>query len=151
MHCSGHFLFIFSASRRLIDLSVNCVLTVFISLQAFHLYSSFLVKKKLHISFVSSCSSISGSIFTIAIEIIDKTSPIITEIYRTLMMNCPVGSGCTIHPLLLCKGVIHPRQECPEYDIWWWVSSNAGTLRNAEYPIVDIAYMPTLAQSGSTW
>ena len=29
---------------------------------------------------------------------------------------CPVGWGCRIHRLLLCRGVRHPTNECPVYD-----------------------------------
>ena len=35
--------------------------------------------------------------------------------------------------------------------IWWWGSSNAGNLGNAEYPFISIATRSTLAQIGSTW
>ena len=35
--------------------------------------------------------------------------------------------------------------------IWWWGSSNAGALGNAEYPFIAIAPKSTLAQSGSIW
>ena len=29
---------------------------------------------------------------------------------------CPVGWGCRIHRLHLCRGVRHPQNECPRYD-----------------------------------
>ena len=29
---------------------------------------------------------------------------------------CPVGWGCRIHRLLLCRGVTPPPNECPRYD-----------------------------------
>ena len=33
------------------------------------------------------------------------------------MVSCPVGWGCRIHRLLLCRGVRSPRSnECPEFD-----------------------------------
>ena len=33
------------------------------------------------------------------------------------MISCPVGWGCKIHRLLLCRGVRHPLpNECPGYD-----------------------------------
>ena len=35
--------------------------------------------------------------------------------------------------------------------IWWWGSSNAGALWNAEYPFIAIAPRSTLARSDSTW
>ena len=42
--------------------------------------------------------------------------------------------------------------ECPNMTlIWWWGSSNARALRNAEYPFIAIAPRYTLARSGSTW
>ena len=31
-------------------------------------------------------------------------------------LNCPVGWGCRIHRLLLCRGVRPPPNECPGYD-----------------------------------
>ena len=31
-------------------------------------------------------------------------------------MNCPVGWGCRIHWLHLCRGVRLPPNECPDYD-----------------------------------
>ena len=37
---------------------------------------------------------------------------------------CPVGWGCRIHQLHLCRGVRHPLpNECPRYNtkqFWWW-------------------------------
>ena len=35
---------------------------------------------------------------------------------RVLSMGCPVGWGCRIHRLLLCRGVRPPANECPGYD-----------------------------------
>ena len=35
--------------------------------------------------------------------------------------------------------------------IWWWGSSNAGDLRNADCPFIAIAPMSTLVRSGSIW
>ena len=35
--------------------------------------------------------------------------------------------------------------------IWWWGSSDAGALGNADYPFIAIAPRSTLARSGSTW
>ena len=31
-------------------------------------------------------------------------------------LGCPVGWGCRIHRLLLCRGVRPPPNECPRYD-----------------------------------
>ena len=35
---------------------------------------------------------------------------------KTLIPACPVGWGCRIHRLLLCRGVRPPPNECPGYD-----------------------------------
>ena len=35
---------------------------------------------------------------------------------KTSINNCPVGWGCRIHRLLLCRGVRPPPNECPGYD-----------------------------------
>ena len=32
------------------------------------------------------------------------------------IFDCPVGWGCRIHRLLLCRGVRSPPHECPGYD-----------------------------------
>ena len=37
------------------------------------------------------------------------------------------------------------------YTIWWWGSSNAWALGNAQYPFIAITPKSTLAWSGSTW
>ena len=65
-----------------------------------------------------------------------------------------VGWGCRTHRLLLCRGVRTPPQQVSwiwHETIWWWRSSNAGALGNAEYPFVAIAPRSTLARRGSTW
>ena len=36
--------------------------------------------------------------------------------YWNTNFNCPVGWGCRIYRLLLCRGVRHPPNECPGYD-----------------------------------
>ena len=44
--------------------------------------------------------------------------------------------------------------ECPGYDtkqFWWWGSSVAGALGNAEHPFIAIAPKSTLTRRGSTW
>ena len=73
--------------------------------------------------------------------------------YTFPILNCPVGWGCRIHRLLLCRGVRPPPRVSWiwHYTIWWWGSSNAGALGNAEYPFIAIAPRSTLARSGSTW
>ena len=41
------------------------------------------------------------------------------QIEETVQTNdcCPVGWGCRIHRLFLCRGVRPPPNECPRYDI----------------------------------
>ena len=65
---------------------------------------------------------------------------------NSLLAFCPVSWDCRIHRLLLCGGVRHPQRVS-----WWWGSSNAGALGNAEYPFIAIALRSTLPRSGSTW
>ena len=36
--------------------------------------------------------------------------------YLSNVLDCPIGLGCRIHPLLLCKGARPPTKECPGYD-----------------------------------
>ena len=49
--------------------------------------------------------------------------------------------------LLGSRGVtLHPGVSC----LWWWNSSNTGTLRNMEYPFIAITSMFTPARSSST-
>ena len=36
--------------------------------------------------------------------------------YISLTSSCPVGWGCRIHQLHLCRGVGPPPNECPTYD-----------------------------------
>ena len=51
-----------------------------------------------------------------------RTYPKVTGIRSRLLRNlnptlyCPVGWGCRIHRLLLCRGVRPPPHECPGYD-----------------------------------
>ena len=65
----------------------------------------------------------------------------------------PLSRGCRIHRLYLCRRVrLTQRVSCIWHEtIWWWGSSNAGSLGSAEYPFITIAPRWTLAQSGSTW
>ena len=71
-----------------------------------------------------------------------------------VVVVCPVGSGCRIHRLLLCRGVRPPPNECPRYDTKQPDGDDtkqpAGALGNAEYPFIAIAPRSTLARSGST-
>ena len=69
---------------------------------------------------------------------------------------CPVGWGCRIHRLLLCRGIslLHPTNECPRYDtkqsdgevpvmlVLWGMQST---------PFIVIAPKSTLAWSSNTW
>ena len=43
---------------------------------------------------------------------------LIPDVYPLLdlLYVCPVGCGCRIHRLLLCKGIRPPHNECPVYD-----------------------------------
>ena len=61
--------------------------------------------------------------------------------------------GCKIHQLHLCRGV-RPLQWVSwiwHETIWWWGSSNAEALENADYTFIAIAPSSTLTRSGSTW
>ena len=68
-------------------------------------------------------------------------------------VTCPVGWGCRIHRLLLCRGVKPTPNECPTYDtkqsddevpvtLWLW--------GNTENPFITIAPRLTLTRCGST-
>ena len=59
----------------------------------------------------------------------------------------PVGWGCRIHRLLLCRGVGPP----PRYEWPSRGSNDAGALENAEHPFIAIAPKSTLARNDSTW
>ena len=53
---------------------------------------------------------------------------------------CPVGWGCRIHWLLLCRGVKTPLpSKCPEYDTKQ--SDDAGALGIVEYPFIATALL----------
>ena len=60
---------------------------------------------------------------------------------------------CPVSWLVLCRGVrlppsLHRRVSWIWHEtIWWWGSSNAGALGNAEY----VAHRSTRTWSGSTW
>ena len=76
-----------------------------------------------------------------------------------LILLCPVGWGCRIHWLHLCRGVKKTKKKNKKTRvswiwhkaIWWWGSSNAGALGNTEYPFIAVAPRSTLARLGSTW
>ena len=40
-----------------------------------------------------------------------------TYVNKTQLIPCPVGWGCRVHRLILCKGVTPYANECPRYDI----------------------------------
>ena len=67
-------------------------------------------------------------------------------------LKYPVGWRCRIHKLLLCRWVRPPRRSIWDMTlkIWWWGSSNAGALGNAEYLFIAITPRNTLGWSGST-
>ena len=63
------------------------------------------------------------------------------------VVDCPVGWGCRIHRLLLCRGVRPPPNECPGYD---------NKQSDGDVPaVLELWEMrstrSTLARSGSTW
>ena len=70
-----------------------------------------------------------------------------------ILLFCPVSWGCRIHRLLLCRRVrlLLWVSWIWHKTIWWWGSSNAGALGNAEYPFIAITLRFTLTLSGSTW
>ena len=55
--------------------------------------------------------------------------------------------------LHLCRGVGLLQRMCGigHKTIWWWVSSDAEALGNAQHPLASIAPRSTLAQNGSSW
>ena len=58
--------------------------------------------------------------------------------------SSPVDWGCRIHWLFLCREVSPPPLSqwvlwIWHKTVWWWGSSNAGALENAEYPFIAIA------------
>ena len=70
-----------------------------------------------------------------------------------LLDYCPVGWGYRIHQLFLCRGVRPPKWVTWIWHstIWWWCSSNAGVLGNADYPFIAITPRSTLTWSSSIW
>ena len=78
-------------------------------------------------------------------------SPLST--YVPLRLFCPIGWGCTIHRLLLCRGVRLPQRASKIWHqtVWWRGSSNAGALGNTEYLFIAIAPRSSLDRSGSPW
>ena len=70
-------------------------------------------------------------------------------------LSCgPFGWVCRIHQLHLCRGVIPlPKRVSwiQNETTWWWGSSEAVLLGNAENPFIAITPRSTLARSVSTW
>ena len=70
-------------------------------------------------------------------------------------LTCIFGqsAGVGLHCVHLCRRVRLSQQVSwmGQWTIWWWGSSNAGDLGNAEYHFIAIAPRSTLAWSGSTW
>ena len=64
-----------------------------------------------------------------------------TSLFQSLF--CPVGWGCRIYRLLLCRGVRPPQRVSWIWHetIWWCGSSDAGALGNEEYSIIAIAFL----------
>ena len=61
--------------------------------------------------------------------------------------TCPVGWGCRIHRLHHCQRLFWKWHKT----MWWWGSSYAGALGNAEHPFIAIAPWSAPTQSGGTW
>ena len=66
-----------------------------------------------------------------------------------LSMGDPVGWGCRIHRLHLCRRVRLPHRMSRIWQetIWWWGSRNAGGLGNAEFSNIAVAPRCTPAWS----
>ena len=71
----------------------------------------------------------------------------------TQINHCPVGWGCRIHRLHLCRGVRPPLTSVLDMTLNNLMVrfQQCWALGNAEYPFIAIAPRSTLAQSGSTW
>ena len=67
--------------------------------------------------------------------------------------SCPIIWGCSIYRLHLCRSVRLPhRVSCIwHWTIWRWSSSNAGSLGNAEYSLIEISPRSTMAWTGTNW
>ena len=69
----------------------------------------------------------------------------------------PLGEGCSINRLQLCRGVWPPHTHTPPsvrymtLKIWWWGSGNVAALRNIVYSFIANAPGCILAWNGSTW
>ena len=84
----------------------------------------------------------------------NKNKLISNILQSTPVIGCLVNWSCWIHWLLFCRGARPSRQwVCWIWHktIWWWGSSNAGTLGNTEYPFIIIAPRTIMVWSDSTW
>ena len=70
---------------------------------------------------------------------------IVMEVMVVRIGDCPVGWGCRIHWLHLCRGV-RPPNECPGYDTKQSDGEVPAMLGpwNTEYPFIAIAPRSTL-------
>ena len=70
---------------------------------------------------------------------------------KSTSLTCPVSWACRKHRRLLSRGIRPPQLESWvwQWTIWWWCSSSAGALDNAEY--LFIAIKVTLVRSEYTW
>ena len=77
------------------------------------------------------------------------------QVFLSNTNNCPVGWGCRIHWLHLCRCMNpHPTNECTGYDTKQSdgeVPVMPELLGNAEYPFIAISPRYTLVQSSNTW
>ena len=70
-------------------------------------------------------------------------------LFLSLSISCPVGWGCRIYRLHLCRGIRPPPH--PTSVLGWWGSRDTGALGNVEHPFITKAPWSTLARCGSTW
>ena len=75
------------------------------------------------------------------------------SIVQSLNRDSSFSWDCRIHWLHLCKGVRLLQQVSWmwHWTIWWWGSSNTGTLGNTEYSFIVITLRSTLARNGNAW
>ena len=64
----------------------------------------------------------------------------------------PLGWGCKIHPLQLCRGVRLSQMSVlfMTQAILWWIFCNTGALGNSEYSFIAIDLRSSLTRSGYT-
>ena len=73
---------------------------------------------------------------------------------QIIFTGCPVGLGCKLYQLHLCRGVKPPHPPtivlCMILNCIWWWGSSSGALGNVEYLFIAITPKSTLTQRGST-